>query len=213
MTATLIIDPGPRSVSSPGERQLFDTGKFRTTVVPLGETTMEPSGRLLVLGGYGLAGSDPVGPPLRFGVGHFVDNDDWYDDIADGSVSVTAELVDGTIARSTAWVVVGPPDFAPGITNLITLYDLLFDWAVKRGILTAPTELPGKLSFTQHIQPIFARSVGYRWVNRAAAFGYENNGTGHAPGGSADFAASWRLLADPSLDGPAIEDGSDRPAA
>ena len=86
----LIIDPGPRSVGSPGERQFFDTGRFRTTVVPLGEIAMEPSGRLLVLGGYGLAGSDPVGPPLRFGVGHFADNDDWYDDISDGSVSVTA---------------------------------------------------------------------------------------------------------------------------
>jgi hypothetical protein len=31
---------------------MFDTGRFRTTPVPLGEITMGPDGRLLVLGGY-----------------------------------------------------------------------------------------------------------------------------------------------------------------
>ena len=41
---SLIIDPGPRSVSSPGECRLFDTGMFRTTRVRLGEITMEQSG-------------------------------------------------------------------------------------------------------------------------------------------------------------------------
>jgi hypothetical protein len=56
---SLIIDPGPRSVSLPGERRFFDTGAFRTTTVPLGETVMERCGRLLVLGGHGCSGSDP----------------------------------------------------------------------------------------------------------------------------------------------------------
>ncbi len=44
----LIIDPGPRSVSYPGERQLFESGRFRTTNVPLGEMTMDRDGRLVV---------------------------------------------------------------------------------------------------------------------------------------------------------------------
>ena len=38
-----IIDPGPRSVTLPGKRRFFDTGMFRTTRVPLGEITMDPT--------------------------------------------------------------------------------------------------------------------------------------------------------------------------
>jgi len=195
---SLIIDPGPRSVSLPGERGVFDTGRFRATPVYLGEITMEPGGRLVVLGGQGRAGSDPPQPRLNRETGHFADNDNWYDDIADGPVTATVELPGGTVAQALAWVIVGPPDFAPGITNLVTLYDLLFDLAVKRNLLPAPTDPPGKVSFTRHIQPILERSLGYRWVNRAAAFGYGNRGTGHAPGGPGDFSSRWAALADPS---------------
>jgi L-Lysine epsilon oxidase N-terminal/L-lysine epsilon oxidase C-terminal domain len=195
---SLIIDPGPRSVSAPGERQLFDTGRFRNTIVPLGEMTMETDGRLLVLGGYGRSGADPPQPRLDLDIGHFADNEHWYDDIADGPVTATIELADGTVAQATAWVIVGPPDFAPGITNLITLYDVLFDHGVKRGLLVAPTDLSGPISFARHVQPILARSLGYRWVNRAAAFGYDNNGRGHARGEAGDFASRWAALADPS---------------
>ena len=194
----LIIDPGPRSVSRAGERRAFDTGRFRTTVVPLGDLAMEPDGRLLVLGGHGRSGSDPPQPRLDLNTGHFADNDHWYDDTADGPVTATIELADGLVAQATAWVVVGPPDFAPGIANLVTLYDLLFDLAVRRGILTAPTDPPGQVSFVRHVQPILARALGYRWVNRAAAFGYGGRGTGHAPGGAGDFARLWTALADPS---------------
>ena len=49
----LIIDPGPRTVSLPGERRKFDTGRFRSTTVPLGEIVMELSGCLRVLDGFG----------------------------------------------------------------------------------------------------------------------------------------------------------------
>ena len=194
----LIIDPAPRSVSTPGERRQFDTGKFRTTGVHLGEIEMEPSGRLLVLGGQGRSGSDPPQPRLTDQSGHFADNDNWFDDTSDGPVTATFELPDGTKKQATAWVVVGPPDFAPGITNLVTLYDLLFDLGVNRGILTEPTDSPGLVSFSSHVQPILARAMGYRWVNRPAAFGYAGNGTGHASGGSGDFASRWAALADPS---------------
>ena len=119
--SSLIIDPGPRSVSTAGERQVFDTGRFRATTVPLGEIAMEPDGRLLVLGGHGCSGSDPLQPRLDIKIGHFADNENWYDDIADGPVTATIELADGAVALATAWVIVGPPDFAPGIANLITL--------------------------------------------------------------------------------------------
>ena len=196
--ALLIIDPGPRSVTRPGERQVFDTGRFRDVTVPLGEMTMEPDGRLRVLGGYGRSGSDPPQPRLDLNTGHFADNDNWYDDISDGPVTATIELTSGATLQLSAWVIVGPPDFAPGIKNLVTLYDLLLDLAVKRRIIRSPTDPPGRVSFMQHVAPILKRALGYRWVNRASAFGYDDKGTGHAPGGAGDFAMLWSTLADPS---------------
>jgi hypothetical protein len=166
--------------------------------VTLGEIAKQPDGRLLVLGGHGRAGSDPPQPRLDIPTGHFADNDNWFDDISDGPVTATIALADGTTAHATAWVIVGPPDFAPGITNFITLYDLLFDLAVKRGLCQRPTDSPDRISFTRHVQPILSRALGYMWVNRAAAFGYDNKGTGHGPGGDGDFTIRWAMLADPS---------------
>ena len=69
-------------------------------------------------------------------------------------------------------MIVGPPDFAPGVKNFVTLYDVIQDLAVRRGLLPAPTEPPNRPSFTRHIQPILASALGYRWVNRSAEHGY-----------------------------------------
>jgi hypothetical protein len=194
-----IIDPGARSVSEPGIRELFDTGKFRSTTVPLGEIVMEDNGRLRVLGGFGHSGSDLRQPRLDDLRGHCVDNRQWYDDTSDGPVSVRAELKDGTVVESTAWIIVGPPDFAPGIKNFVTLYDLIFDLAVSRQILAGPADPPNHPSFTRHIQPILARALGYRWVNRAASQGYEGDRAhGHGPGAPGAFSEFWKKLADPS---------------
>ncbi|MDR3636198.1 MAG: LodA/GoxA family CTQ-dependent oxidase, partial [Isosphaeraceae bacterium] len=195
---SLIIDPGPRSVSAQGERRVFDTGRFRTTPVKLGEICWLSDGRLLVLGGHGRSGSDPEQPRLSNQRGHFVDNDHWFDDTSDGPVVATVELSNGEIVESRAWAVVAPPDFAPGITNLVTLYDLLFDQAVQRGVLKAPTDRDQPLSFTRHIQPILARGMEYRWVNRQTYFGFDDNGKGHGYGSAADFSNLWEVLADPS---------------
>lgn len=194
----LIIDPGPRSVSTAREHQIFDSGMFRSTPVKLGEITMDDDGRLLVLGGHGRSGSDPSGLKLTGFRAHCIDNHDWYDDIADGPVVATIELSDGTVAESHAWVIVGPPDFAPGVTNLVTLYDVLVDRAVSRGLIRAPTENQEPLSFSRHVKPTLERAVGYRWVNRHAYFGYHDERRGHGHGHKADFSAIWEKLADPS---------------
>ena len=172
----LIIDPGERTVSAPGVSASFDTGKFRSTPVDLGAIVMESTGRLLVLGGHGKAGSDPPQPRLDAYTGHFADNDNWYDDTSDGPVVALLTLPDGTVQAATAWVIVAPPDYAPGIKNFVTLYDYLFDKAVARGVLTAPIDQPGGISFTRHVQPILSRVLGYQWVNRAARFGYCRGG-------------------------------------
>ena len=74
-------------------------GRFRNTTVPIGEISMQHDGRLLVLGGHGRSGSDPPQPRLDLDIGHFADNEHWYDDIADGPVTATIELADGTSHR------------------------------------------------------------------------------------------------------------------
>ncbi len=195
----LIIDPGPRTVSTPGEHKLFDTGTFRSTVVPLGEIEMEASGSLRVLGGFGIAGSDPLQPRLTDLTGHCVDNRNWYDDTSDGPVTVEIALHDGRIERSTAWVVVGPPDFAPELKNFVSLYELLTDLALSRNLLKDLADGLKLPSFSQHIQPILVRALNYRWVNQAAQNGYNGHGNrGHAHGAKGAFDDYWTDLADPS---------------
>lgn len=191
----LIIDAGPASVARPGDRAPLDGGRFRSTRVPLGEIAMDPDGRLVVLGGHGRSGSDPHHARLDPIRGHRCDNDDWFDDTSDGPVTATIGLGGGSVAVAGAWVIVGPPDFAPGVTNQVTLYDFLSDLAARRGLL----EAPARPSFARDIRPILARAMGYRWVNRAAYFGSDGDGRGgHGAGGTGDFSGLWEALADPS---------------
>lgn len=71
--ADLTIDPGPRMLTGPNQRQAFDTGTIRfagapVTTVPLGEIRSSPESHLLVLGSAGRSGS-PVGTALEACVG------------------------------------------------------------------------------------------------------------------------------------------------
>lgn len=190
----LIIDPGVKTVKGVSQGPvLMDTGKFMGTTVPLGSIRTDDAGHLIVLGGFGKSDSVPPQPNPNRPIQSFADSDFWYDDISDGPIKATLIPV-GThqvIEAKPSWVIVAPPDFAPGVTNLTTLYDIAFQVAVDKGLQTAPA----KPSFTQHIQPILARAVGYQWVNK---FNNQGHG-GNAPG---DFALEWPKLADPATSGP-----------
>jgi hypothetical protein len=187
--AELIIDPGPRQRSGASAAPVrFDTGAFMGTPVFLGDMRTDSAGRLIVCGGHGVSDSDPGQPNPARPLPDFADNDGWYDDIADGPVSAVVVLADGReVTPEPAWVIVGPPDFAPEVTNLVTLYDVAFDVAVAQGRVA----MPAKPSFTRHIQPILARAVGYQWVNRFAVGGHAGNRPGN-------FAFNWAALADPA---------------
>ena len=54
-----------------------------------------------------------------------------------------------------AWVIVAPPDFVPGMTNVVTLWDVMQDVATTRGVLPAPANP----SFTKDVYPILSRTV------------------------------------------------------
>jgi L-lysine epsilon oxidase-like protein len=184
--ADLVIDPGARSVEGAGSRAVLDGGTFLGRTVDLGEIRTDAEGDLLVLGGSGLSQSvTPDGVPVP--ITHFANNDAWCDDISDGWVRAEFILPTGDIvAVEPAWVVVGPPDFAPPVFNFVTLYDVAYQAAVDRGWLA----IPSQPSFTRDIYPILSRAIGYSWVTR---FGH----TGHGPGRLGDFTVQWAELADP----------------
>lgn len=181
----LVIDPGPRSLRGLGQVARFDSGQFLGVTVPLGEVRTDQVGRLSVVGGFGR--SD--GPPEDLRT--FSNNNRWFDDISDGPVraSITLSNSGETVEAEPAWVVVAPPDFAPPITNFVTLYDVAFQAAVQRGWL-AVAQTP---SFSRDILPLLSRAVSYTWVIQLAR-------RGHGTGMHGDFTEVGRLarLADPT---------------
>lgn len=189
LDAHLIIDPGPRQCSGASVPPIsFDTGLFMNTPVLLGDIRTDDRGRLIVCGGHGISDSVPAQPNPGRPIQGFADSDGWYDDISDGPVTALVTLPGGQeVSADAAWVIVGPPDFAPEIKNLVTLYDVAFDVAVSRGLL----QMPVRPSFARHVQPILERAVGYQWVNRFAVGGHSGNRPGN-------FAFDWSLLADPT---------------
>ncbi|HET9533308.1 MAG TPA: LodA/GoxA family CTQ-dependent oxidase, partial [Blastocatellia bacterium] len=153
--ADLIIDPGPRSVSGCEAVARFDGGRFLGTEVPLGEIRTDSKGRLLVFGGLGRSASVSGKPIASF------DNEEWYDDNSDGPVTARVAIDGRSVEVTPAWVIVGPPDYAPGIRSVLTLYDLLYQVAVDKEWLTPPV----RPSFARHIYPLFEAFSNLQWVN------------------------------------------------
>ena len=182
----LIINPGKQSVSSADPQPIELKGAFRTQPVTLGRIFTQKPGRLIFVGGKGVAASVPPNQSL----GSFADSDNWHDDTCDGSVEADLEFT-ATGQQATArpaWVLCGPFDFAPEINNLVTVYDILCELAVDRNLLS----LPDPVYFDKHIFPILQRVVDYQWVNRYAR-------ANHGKGQQYEFtSAAWNDLGDPA---------------
>ena len=160
----LRIDPGPRTVSGAHANAVrsdptarFDSGVFFETNVPLGELRTDEVGRLLVFGGAGRSG--PALPGLIAST--FANNDLWHDDVSDGPVEATVRIAGREIPVTGAWVVVAPPNYAPGIQSVVTMYDVIFEVAT----FLEPDLRPARPSFTRMIYPLLARLVQNQWVN------------------------------------------------
>jgi hypothetical protein len=200
----LIIDPGIKTIGNGKAPVMLDGGKFKGTPVPLGRLEIQGDGRLLVIGGEGRSRSDD-GSPLPDDA-NFADNDHWHDDVADGPVTATITIGGNSQEAKGAWVVVAPPDFAPEIQNVVTLYDTLFALAVEREVLKAPATI----FFDRHVRPILERAMSMQWVNRQARLGYDvvKDGQlvpaagpgGHAHGGpgAGDFSKNLGFLGNPA---------------
>jgi L-lysine 6-oxidase len=193
--ASLIVDPGPRSVCAPGERAEFSRynipkdyplGRFPAPglapldIASLGELRMDDAGRLLILGGFGMAAG-----PQGADISSFAGASGFYDDISDGYVAAQLTLADGsTVDLEPAYILVGSPKYAPELTNIVTVDDNAYDVAIRHlGADPAiyqgrPTKAPSaaeydplagfqpdyRPNFARDIEPLFTRMAGYRWV-------------------------------------------------
>ncbi len=162
----LVIDPGPRTIQGAGVNQAggdpcfaFDTGTFFGKPVYLGELRTDQEGRLVFLGGRGLSQPSDDKHPIQ--PGEFANNDGWHDDVSDGPVDATVQIGDRVLEATGAWVVVAPPDYAPGILAVVTGYDLVCQAAME---LDASNKA-GRPSFSRDILPLLVRLVNYQWVN------------------------------------------------
>jgi hypothetical protein len=167
--AALAIDPGPRSISGAdqsGPDYVFGSGQFMGTDVYLGELRTDEAGRLVFLGGRGVSASHDGSPPTTF-----ANNDGWYDDTSDGPVTATVAIDGQQIPCDPAWVITAPPNYAPQLKSVRTMYDLLTDAFITAGSLP----FPDTASFTADVLPILSRMCGLQWVNHgfATAYGWE----------------------------------------
>jgi hypothetical protein len=183
----LIIDPGPRTVRGPNQRielsRAENPGGYPMTFPPdglepaqidsLGGLRSDAESRLIVLGGYGNSGCIP-GPDGRPApLEDYANNDGWFDDTADGPVRARLVLTDGRTVEvdHPAWVAVAPPRYAPELINIVTLYDTMYDAAV-RGMQARPDIFSAgrwqpdfRPSFADDILPIIERIQRYAWVS------------------------------------------------
>src|SRR5580700_2769948 len=206
---SLEIDPGEVTLRAPGSAELVDP-QTKAPIQRLGQIQMQNDGRLVFLGGAGqaLPSSSSVAP-----IDEYASNDGWFDDMCDGSVQATVTFPDGHTEDATqAWVIVGPPKFAPGIRNVVSLYDTLWDMSVRLELPCQPGNDPvlqdlvaqqrawqGETnefaaayepSFLNHIYPVLSRALGSRDVYEPPSSHPEYHAT----------VADWQKMAQRSED-------------
>lgn len=169
--AALAIDGGLQSIHGAEQSGVVFNGKFQGTKVYLGELRTDVQGRLLFLGGHGRSES-PKGTPIYNPAdgNSFINADGWFDDTSDGPVSAQVLIGDRAIPVESAWVITTPPDYAPQVKAVRTLYDLTYDLFVQARWL-APVS---SVSFRHDVYPILQRLSGLQWVNQgfATQFGH-----------------------------------------
>jgi hypothetical protein len=176
----LVNSPGAVTIKA-GDGQKTIDGKFpytkakgfgaskiaknmNTNSKPVKLGTLEyDKGTLIFYGGDGLSASlNPSDLNTDF-----ADNSNWYDDICDGRVTARIKVKetkkskkekekwhDLTDAESSAWIATAPPDYAPQIQPISTMYDLICG--------AANDKYDPELSL---VFPMFYRLYRMQWVN------------------------------------------------
>lgn len=171
--ATLIIDGGLHSISGKNASGIMFAGSFTGVQVKLGELRTDDEGRLLFLGGHGVSASPTNSPIFNPSDGNtFINADGWYDDMSDGPVTAEVSIEGRTVPVEPAWVVTAPPNYAPQIKAVRTMYDLMYDLYVQAGWIAAPQPI----SFSRDVYPILRSLSGLQWVNQGFATNFGHNG-------------------------------------
>lgn len=172
----LELDPGARSIegkNTSGSAYRLE-GQFQGNTVYLGEVRTDEDGRLLFLGGLGKSAS-PGGTPIfdKDYETSFINANGWYDDASDGPVTAEVTLEGRKVPVEPAWVVTAPPNYAPDLVGVRTLYDLLVDLYVEAGWLPG---LPAQVSFRDDVHPLLRRLCDLQWVNQGFATQFGRGG-------------------------------------
>ncbi|AVP97417.1 hypothetical protein C7S18_09515 [Ahniella affigens] len=140
-------------------------GHYQSEPVLLGEVFTDGHQRLIVLGGLGRTAT-LKSPPPPLG-GSFYTNPDWFDDVCDGLIEASIELPgQAPQAALSAWVVTAPPDFAPGTSGVVTLYDVIRQVGIQNALLPAVV----RPWFETDIRPMIERAANLRWVDATATW-------------------------------------------
>ncbi|MDQ1742708.1 MAG: hypothetical protein QOE23_1047 [Pseudonocardiales bacterium] len=139
-------------------------------ITTLGDISTDRLGRLVFAGGRGKAAGWPVkGVPAP--LDDDVNNDQWFDDTADGPVRATLVFTDGTTLEAhSAWVATTDPGFAPQILNIVSLWDDIYDVWVRELALAPEIFSGGRYNdsyqplFDSQIQPIFRAAALQQWT-------------------------------------------------
>ena len=166
----LAVDTGPVKLSG-SDRSKAMYGELGVTVpkkrIRLGDLKRDDAGRLLVLGGHGDSKTWNNASVRN------IQNSGWFDDTSDGPVRARVKIANEEDPEEavSAWVIVGPPDFAHGMECVVTLYDLARDLAGP--FLFRPNRTD--VSFVEDIYPVLRRTVYLQWTN-ASARGWHGDG-------------------------------------
>ena len=181
----LILDPGPRTLDGPSQNASFNlaTKKELTpnSIDNLGSMYTDSASNLYVFGGQGNSGTTNVNPSdypnYLYATTAYANNKGWYDDVADGPVTATIIMEDGSeIEVEGAWCIAGPPGYAPQIVNQVNLYDTMYDVFVRSSAFpNFETDLYNKA--TGEFNPDYKASLSYiqELLNRPNVYRYVTN--------------------------------------
>jgi hypothetical protein len=226
---SLEIDPLPRGIGGPTAKpvpidrgtsgnpaaELWPKPQPTPSITSLGQLRTDDKGRLVVIPAGGVAGVRGGAP-----ITEYANNDGWFDDVCDGPITARLRLRVGgtttTVLVQGAWLLVGPPDFAPQLPQLVTLFDVLVDVAVRNGLVRKDEsvyaggplgfmsgmakDLSGggtafttyKVGFDEDVAPILRAAIASMWVFEPGQFAHSTLGGPTPPAGM------WGLLSDPA---------------
>jgi hypothetical protein len=185
----LVLDPGPRTVSgrnaNPQDFAVPPIGLQPFDVTTLGRILTDGDSNLIVLGGNGCSGTTdrPIELAEPDPPNNYANNHGWFDDVSDGPVSGALILDDGTkvTVDVPAWVLCGPPKYAPEIVNIVTMYDTMYDIFVRTFGLNPSLYQNGQFqsayqpSRDDEIMPLLRRPSLYQYVADISDFGRSNH--------------------------------------